>query len=501
MLAAIVQRRRRALSLVVATTLVTGALAVAQPPLALALVLIGAAGALAWSAPVVNLTLALLLTMILPRSLQRELALGFGTGLHGLFPSDLLLFAGLARAIPELLRMRLERRAWLATAGIALLLAVALLQMLHGFSAGWGLKQAGGEARGLLYFGTFLVALPILADERRRERLFVALFAVGIALGLWGLVQWGLGAALQLGPEVGLRPGVRFTSAGRGQVQGGMYAFPVITVIALAVLALGRVRSTRGRALLFAVAMLNAVSLLFTHTRTFWIATVAAMGFVALRAGPSQAPRVIAVTASVFGVALATVRALQPREITTARERVQSVGQYRRDSSVRYRVVESRHLLERIRAHPFIGSGLGATISWGQPWANKPVRSYHYAHNGYLVLAWKLGIPAGLVLIGLLSAAVAAPPSPGDAPLAAAVQSGCQGGLLALLIAGIMFPSFTSIQIVSAMGVMLAACVKPASKRRPSAHLTCSRSKSRRSILAPPTFASIRPRWSHSLIR
>ena len=467
MLGAILQRRRRPISLVVATTLVTGVLAAAMPPMvALALVLVGAAGALAWFAPVVNLTLVLLLTMILPRSVQRELAIGLGTGLNGLFPSDLLLFAGLARAVPQLLRMRLERRAWLAVAGIALFLAVALLQMLHGFSAGWGVKEAGGETRGLLYFGTFLVALPILADERMRTRLLVALLGVGLALGLWGLVQWVLGPALQLGPEVGLRPGVRLTSAGRGQVEGGLYAFPVITVIALAVLALGRVRSTRGQALLFAVAVLNAVSLLFTHTRSFWLATVAAMGLVALRAGRSQAPRVVAVTASVFAVAFATVRALSPREITTARERFQSVGQYRRDSSVRYRLVESRHLVERIRAHPFIGSGLGATISWGQPWADKPVRSYHYAHNGYLALAWKLGVPAALVLIALLSSAVSAPPSPGDGPLPAALQTGCQGGLLALLIAGIMFPSFTSIQIVSAMGVMLAACAHRSKRLR-----------------------------------
>ena len=110
--------------------------------------------------------------------------------------------------------------------------------MLHGFSTGWDVKEAGGEARGLLYYGTFLLALPILADERMRPRLLMALIGVGLALGLWGLAQWVLGPALQLGPEVGLRPGVRFSSAGRGQVQGGLYAFPVITVIALAVLAL-----------------------------------------------------------------------------------------------------------------------------------------------------------------------------------------------------------------------------------------------------------------------
>jgi hypothetical protein len=467
MLWAIVQRRRRAISLVVATTLVTGVLAAALPPMAaLALVLVGAAGVLAWFAPVANLTLILLLTMILPRSVQRELAIGLGTGVHGVFPSDLLLFAGLARAVPQLLRMRLERRAWLAAGGIALFLAFALLQMLHGFAAGWGVREAGGETRALLYFGTFLVALPILADERKRGRLLVALLGVGLALGLWGLVQWVLGPTLQLGPEVGLRPGVRLTSAGRGQVQGGLYAFPVITVIALAVLALGRVRSTRGQALVFAIAVLNAVCLLFTHERTFWIATMAAMGLVAVRAGRSQAPRVVAVTASVLAVAFATVRALSPRELTTARERARSVSEYRSDSSVRYRLVESRHLVERIRAHPFIGSGLGATISWGQPWADRPVRPHHFAHNGYLVLAWKLGVPAALVLIALVGSAVSAPPSPWDAPLPAALEAGCQGGLLALLIAGIMFPSFTTLQIVSAMGVMLGVCATPASKRR-----------------------------------
>jgi hypothetical protein len=368
--------------------------------------------------------------------------------------------------------MRPERRAWLAAGGIALFLAVALLQMLHGFSAGWGVREAGGEARGLLYFGTFLVALPILVDERKRARLLVALLGVGLALGLWGIVQWVLGPALQLGPEVGLRQGVRLTSAGRGQVMGGLFAFPVITVIALAVLALGRVRSTRGQALVFAVAVLNAVSLLFTHERTFWIATMAAMGLVALRAGRSQAPRVVAVTASVFSVAFSTVRALSPAELTTARERFQSVSQYRSDTSVRYRVVETRHLVDRIRAHPLIGSGLGATISWAShPWAEQPVRTHHHAHNGYLVLAWKLGIPAAFVLTALLGSAVSAPPSPTEAALPAALQAGCQGGLLALLIAGIMFPSFTTLQITGATGVMLAVCATPASKRRSSAHL------------------------------
>jgi hypothetical protein len=494
-LGTILQRRRRSVPVAIAATLAIGALAAFQPPAGLALVLVGAAGAVAFTAPVANLTLILLLTMILPRSVQRELAIGLGTRVHGLYPSDLLLFSGLARAVPQLLRMRLERRTWLTAAAITLFLVVAILQMLHGVAAGWGVKQAGGEVRGLLYFGTFLVALPILADERLRARLLVALLAVGLAGGLWGIAQRMLGPALQLGPEVGLRPGVRFTTGGRGQVLGGLYAFPVITVAALAVLALGQVRSARGQALLFAVAVLNALSLILTYERSFWFAAMAATGLVAVRAGRGRAPRVVRVAGSVLAVALLALRALWPSDTTTAGERLQSVGEAARDSSVRYRVVESRHLLERIRDHPLTGSGLGATISWRPPWADR-VRAYHFAHNGYLVLAWKLGIPSALLPIGLVGWASVAREDPQSDPLHAALRTGSQGGLLALLIAAVTFPSFTTLQIAGAMGVMLAVCAVGR-----STHRAWSRSKTILSILSPPMLARIRPRWSHSLIR
>ena len=46
-----------------------------------------------------------------------------------------------------------------------------------------------------------------------------------------------------------MREGVRFTSAGRGQIQGGLFAFPVAVVMGVAALLSQRVRSTRTRVL------------------------------------------------------------------------------------------------------------------------------------------------------------------------------------------------------------------------------------------------------------
>jgi hypothetical protein len=165
------------------------------------------------------------------------------------------------------------------------------------------------------------------------------------------------------------------------------------------------------------------------------------------------------------GVAL-SLWALEPNLISTARERLSAARNYAHDSAYHYRVVESRHVLAQIRRHPVIGSGLGATIFWGQPWANKPPRHVSYNHVGYLALAWKLGIPAALLLIALIGSAVATRGPPLGDPLFAAFRNGCRGGLLALLVEGIAFPCFVSPSVTGLIGVMLAVCATPRTRER-----------------------------------
>jgi O-antigen ligase len=454
--AAISLRDRLPILLVLALLAAFGSLLALEPTAALVLVLACLAVALAFAAPVANLTLILFLTIILPNSVQSAYVIGGGTDTPGLFLSDVLLIAGLARVVPDLMSMRLERRRLLAAVAVALFLAIALLQMVHGIAAGWDHSEAGGECRALLYFGTFLLALPIVADEGARERLLKSLVGLGLLIGLWGIAQWVLG--VDFDGDIGVRPGVRGTSGGHGQLQGGLYAFPVATVIALAILVSGQIRSSRGRVALVAVAALNAISLLLTYERSLWLGATVGMAFVALRLGRTHRARALVGIASLLAVVLLSLAALAPSLLTTARERLFYLGRYSNDSAFHYRVVESGHVLDEIRDHPIAGSGLGAAIFWGQPWANLLARNHAYTHNAYLALAWKLGVPAALLLIALLVWAIAARGPPSGGPRHVALRNGCQGGLLALLIIGMAFPSFTTIKITGAMGVMLAVC-------------------------------------------
>ena len=436
-----------------------GLLAGRRPDVAIALAGLALIFALPFVAPSAHLALLIFVTAVVPFSVQN--GIGGGGGSASILPSDLLLIAGLLRAALVLPREQLDRRRMVMAFLMVVFLVLASLQFAHGLSAGADLSTAGFEYRVLLGFGTFLVAIPVLADERARRRLLGGLLFVGLGVGLWGVLQYVLSFDFASSSDAGVRPGVRFTSTGRGQVQGGLFAFPVATVIAFAVLVSGQVRAASLRIALLAVIGLNVVSMLLTYERTFWVATTLALVFVALKAGRLKRVKALLIGVGAVVLTLATLATLAPREFTSARERLLSLGQYASDSSVRQRVVESRHVLGRIAAHPIAGSGLGASIWWGRPWESVPPRSNTYAHNGYLWLAWKLGLPAAVLLSALLLAGVMRRGPPTGGPLFHAVRNGAQAGLLVLLVAMVTFPSVTSLAITPTMGLLLAICAAP----------------------------------------
>ena len=152
---------------------------------------------------------------------------------------------------------------------------------------------------------------------------------------------------------------MRFTSAGRGQIQGGLFAFPVAVVMGVAALLSERLRSAWTRALVAAVVALNAVDLVLTYERTFWIATLVALAVVAVRATRPQRLRAVTLAAALIAVVLAGMAVAAPRDLTAARERLLSIGNYGTDLSVRYRLTESRHVIDEIRAQPLVGLGPG----------------------------------------------------------------------------------------------------------------------------------------------
>jgi hypothetical protein len=420
--------------------------------------------ALAFVAPVVNLVLIVFATAVIPFSVQNQLS----GGARGLILSDVLLLAGLVRVVPGLLSgFRLERRQRTVLLALVVLLVVVTLQFLRGVGNGNDPSIAGAELRTILGFASFVIAFPVLAQKTARDQLFIGLLLTGLALGLWGLAQWILDIGFEGG--FGVREGINFTTSGRGQLQGSMYAFPVAAVVGFAALIAGEVQRYSHRMLIAVVTVLNLACVLLTYERTFWVATAAALGFVTFRSGQKPRSRALLWGPAVVLVMLSAMSTLSPGTLGAARERLLSLGQYSTDGSVRYRVVESRHVLEAIGTHPAVGAGLGAELVWNRPWEGVPTRSYHYTHNGYLWVVWKLGLPAALLLFATLSAAIVWRPPPDAGPRGRSVHHGSQGALLLLMIASITFPSFNTYGITATMGLLLAVCASRSSPSSPSA--------------------------------
>jgi O-antigen ligase len=452
------RRELLALPLLIAAALALGTLIPDRPLMALGVVAVGGALALAFMAPVVHLLLILVLTAIVPFHLQNRMGLGGGEGSPGLILTDVLILSGLLRAALVLSGRRLPRRTVVGIALLACLLLVAGMQILHGLVLDRDVSVVGAEFRAVLGFATLVVAIPILLDARYRGRLIYGLVVSGMALGAWGLAQWLLGIEFGGAGDVGVRAGVSYTTAGVGQIQGGLYAFPVASILALAALTSSAVRTSGARAALLAVAVLNFSCVLLTYERTFWLATAAGVTFVMLRAGLARWIRVAGWSLLALLLVASSVTAFAPGALKTGEERLLSVGNYQDDLSLEYRLTESRFVLAEIRERPLLGSGFGASIYWGRPAQDVPAAEATYSHAGYLVLAWKLGLVGAALLLTLMGIGILARGTPPGPPAMAALKTGAQGALVGLLIVGIAFPTFTTLSISATIGFLLAVC-------------------------------------------
>lgn len=439
---------------------------VVKPLVALALAGAVALAGVAVLPPEYLLAGVVLLTAIVPYGVQKTFGIGGGTGSPGLLLSDVLLLAALLRTVPAVLRLRTDSRVRRGVVLVAVFLTVAAVQFGRGVLSGRNLSTVGYEFRVLLGFATFLVAVPVLADARRRRRFFATLPALGLLLGLWGIGQWAFNLHFSQAADAGVRAGVRLTSSGRGQLQGGLFAFPVALLVALAAAMSGEIQTVRVRVLLISIVVLNLVCLVLTYERSFWVATTLAAGFVVLKSGAAQRLRAVVAGTGVLLVSSAALATLAPNTLVAARERLLSLSQYGSDFSVKYRVAESHHVWQQITAHPIVGSGLGSSIFFGRPWDLVPPQSYTFSHNGYLWLAWRLGLPAACLMFVLLFLAIrpfgrstAASQRPGAGPddrLLISLQNGARSGLVALALTSVTFPIFNQLGITATMGVLMA---------------------------------------------
>jgi len=415
---------------------------------------------LAFAAPVLHFTLLLFVAAVVPYSLQNSV----GGGSAGLILADVLFLTGLARAGLELLQHPLDRRRMLAILLTVAFAFAALLQFVHAVDLGNGRAEAGNELRAVTGVGALLIALPLLSNARERSRLFTGMVVVGVLLGLWGIAQWLLNIPLGGAGDVGVREGVAFTEGGRGQVQGGAYGFPIAAVLSFAALISDHVRSPLARAALLAVFLLNTVSLVLTFERSFWLATVVGILLVIARAGRSQRVRAVLWTPVALVLVAVLFATIAPGQSTVASQRLLSVGNFENDSSLRYRIIESRHVLEEIRERPILGSGLGATIFWGRPAEGVPPDTYSYTHNGYLRLVWQLGAGGAALLSMLFAVAFLRRRRGGERGSSEVARQGAQAALFVLLIIAVTAPIFST-STTALTGLLLALSVMPCGGR------------------------------------
>ncbi len=405
---------------------------------------------LAFAAPVGALAVIIAVTVLVPWDLQDTFKVVGGPDRPGLLLIDVLMLLGLLRVGWQVVRRRLEVDLPLLVGTIVA--GVCAAATIWGIARGAEVSMAGTEGRRvMLGVGTFLLAWPLMSNRSARLRLSWVLIGIGLVLGLWGLAQWVFSVGFTSSGDVGVRGGL--TS---GQLQGGMFAFPVAVALAWAALVAGHVRNVAVKCLLAVILFLNAVCVLLTFERTLWVATAVACVFVVVTSGVGALPFAtrwagIGVTLLVGAAAIASAAA------STALERLASVADVATDSSLKARLIQSRAVAEAITARPVTGSGFGATITWGVP-NMYPTTTTPFVDPGYVWLIWKIGIPAAAIVVLLLARAVLRRSPREDTAEWYALRKGSQASLLALLLIGVTFFPFNALGITAAMGLLVAVC-------------------------------------------
>jgi O-antigen/teichoic acid export membrane protein len=435
----------------VAAAVIAGAASAREPRISAGLAVAALALVLSFRAPVAHLLLLIVVTLIVPQSVQARFGSGGSVNAAGILPSDLLLIAALVRALVVLPRRPLPLSARWAAALMVAFLAAAAVQVVHALQLGRPLSGVGGEFRVLLAFGALLAALPLVADSRSRRRLLTGLPFVGLALGLWGVAQFALGLRFDQ-PDLGTSVST-FLTAGRVV---GLLGFPVAAVLSLAAVTGAPPRAAPARALLLATFATNSLAIVLAFERTIVFVTLIGFALVFVRATAGQRLRMLAWAPPVVGIGLVLVALASPGVLPAFAQRLSTLTALRSDPSVLYRLDESRIVGRQIAAHPLAGSGLGATILIGRPGTNVPLAPRRFAENGYQWLAWKVGLPAAALLWALLALAILVRGGRGEPHADAVLRCGCQTALAVLAIATLTFPSFNDLEVAPAAGLVAA---------------------------------------------
>lgn len=322
--------------------------------------------------------------------------LGLETGYVGADPLAVAPFAatGFVAAL-ALLQFRLSRQAKviLTAGGVGLLLGVPA-----------GIGNPAAAVFAAFAYASALGALVIGWSEGgsplRRWSLSRALAVGAPILSLYALVQYFVGLP---GWDAFWLEQVGFVSVGAPE-EGKVRVFstlnaPAVLAIALALgLLLGLVRRRVGPVSLALMALVT-VALALTYVRSAWLALVAGVLVLLAITRGRATPQLVALVAvlAVAGLALS----LSQGTLDAFVGRVSTFGALSTDVSAEAREEGARALAPRVLAAP-LGYGLGSA---GEATRLAGGEGLGVVDNGYLSLAYQVGIPGALlVLAGLFVA-------------------------------------------------------------------------------------------------
>jgi len=259
------------------------------------------------------------------------------------------------------------------------------------------------ELRPLL---SYLLVFPIVGgiasvrDAERTVGLILAACAAGSLATLY-LYFAGQGSAATF-------------AGGAERITDTTFLYPLMAVVwALVLVPTGR--AGRARMATLAVASLGAAALLFTFQRGAWAALIVVAPLVVALLPRGRRGAGMARFLPIAGIGLALVLGVNAmaatgagNPLTSAVERLESLGRYSEDRSNQYRVAEWTTAVAEIRRSPWTGIGLGGSIQFENPLLDRSPEgvnfSQYYIHNSYIWLALKLGVVAALLFIALIAA-------------------------------------------------------------------------------------------------
>jgi hypothetical protein len=431
--------------------MLAGAAAVTAPGPAKGVATMALLTLFAFRAPVAQLLLLVAMTAIVPLGVLARFGSGGTVNNAGVLPSDCMLIAALIRALVVLPWTPLPARARWAVGVMSAFYFGVCLQVGHAIVLGRPLSGVGSEFRTLLALGTMLAAAPLVADPGSRRRLLRGLLIVGLAVGVWGIVQFALG--LRFDAPDGNSSVASFLTAGRVV---GLLVFPIAAVVSLAVVTGAPPRSRVARALLLATFAANMLAIVLTFERTVLLAAAVGCALVFVRGTAAQRIRMLAWASPVLAVGLAAVALASPAVLPAYAQRLASLTALQTDPSAVYRRQEAEVIGQQIAAHPVAGSGLGAAILIGRPGTNRPLVLRRFAENGYQWLAWKLGIPIAAMLCVVFALALLARGGRWESPDEMIVRRACQAALAALALVMLTFSAASDFESTPAIGLIAA---------------------------------------------